>query len=159
MPIIKIIREVILLNKIQKEKRKYGMKDFKKDVKETVITIAIIVLIAIVIGHITNRFIPSGTSWTYLKYDNKLYVLCSPEVINPEQLKRIKLTKVGTVKKEIFALFKPKSNNVSNGLKKGTEIYTSDRGEIIIKFKDQFHHLEDTAAADGWGNGTQIRLH
>jgi len=132
---------------------------FYKRFKETVITIIIIALICIVAGEIINRCIPSGTAWTYLRYDDKLYVLCSPEIINQEHLKMNKLTKVGTVKKEIFALSKPKSNNVSNGLKKGTEIYTSDKGEVIIKFKDEFHPLEDTATTDGWGNGMQVRLH
>jgi len=68
-------------------------------------------------------------------------------------------TKLETVKREIFAFFKPRSNNVSNGLKKGTEIYSSDVGEVLIKFKGEFHPLEDTAKADGWGNGMQVRLH
>ena len=67
---------------------------FYKRCKETVIA-----LICIAVGNIINRCNPSGSAWTYLKYDDKLYVLCSSEVLNSEQLKRVKITKVGTVKK------------------------------------------------------------
>ena len=140
-------------------KEKYSIKAFLKDVKVTAVTIIVIAIICVIVGNIVNRYIPSRTAWTYLKYDNKLYVLCSPEILTQEQLKSIKLTKVGTVKREIFAFFKPRSNNVSNGFKKGTEIYSSDVGEVLIKFKGEFHSLEDTATADGWGNGIQVRLH
>ena len=150
--------EVILLSKMERKKVKYKMRNIIKDVKETVFAIIIIALICIVAGKIINRCIPSGVVWTYLKYDNTLYVLCSP-VVDPEQVKEVKKTKIGTVKKEIFVFLKPKSNNESNGFRKGTEIYTSDTGQVIIKFKDEFYPLENTATADGWGNGVQIRLH
>ena len=62
-------------------KEKYSIKAFVKDVKVTAVTIIVIAIICVIVGNIVNRYIPSGTAWTYLKYDNKLYVLCSLDLI------------------------------------------------------------------------------
>ena len=97
--------------------------------KDLIVTIAIILLIYEFSPMIVNRFVPSDMCFTYLRDNNKLYVLCSP-VGNPEELKGVRLTKAGTVRKEILFFLKPKANGVSNGIKRGTEIFTSSKGKI-----------------------------
>lgn len=126
--------------------------------KDLIVTIIIILLIYEFSPMLVNRFIPSDLCWTYLRYNNKLYVICSPAAADPQELKGIRLTKAGTVRKEILFFLKPKANGVSNGIKRGTEIFTSNSGRVAVKFKNKYYILEDTAEADGWGNGASLRL-
>lgn len=125
--------------------------------KDLIVAIVVILLIYEISPMIINRFIPSDLCFTYLRYNNKLYVIMS-SVGNPPELKGIRLTKVGTVRKEILFFLKPKANGVSNGLKRGTEIFTSSRGKVIIKFKNKYYFLED-AEFDGGGGGIPVYLH
>lgn len=126
--------------------------------KDLIVAIVVILLIYEISPIIINRFIPSDLCWTYLRYNNKLYVICTPVAANPQELKGIKLTKASTVRKEILFFLKPKANGVSNGIKRGTEIFTSSSGRVVVKFKNKYYFLEDTAEADGWGNGASLRL-
>ncbi len=124
--------------------------------------IYLFILISVIIICIISWYNTAEIKWAYLKYNNKLYVLNSvDESSNPST--GTKLTKVGTTEKEISILSVPKSNNVSNGLPKGTEIYITDRttseNEVVIKFRDRFYALIDTDKAENWGNGMIVRLH
>jgi hypothetical protein len=63
---------------------------------------------------------------------------------------------------KIPIIFKPRFNNVSNGLPNGTEIYTSgkpDEFEVTIKFKGKYYPMENTANDSQWGNGRAVRLY
>lgn len=127
--------------------------------KDLIVAIVVILLIYEISPMIVNRFIPSELCFTYLRYNNKLYVICSPAAANPQELKGIRLIKAGTVRKEILFFLKPKTNGESNGIKRGTEIFTSSSGRVAVKFKNKYYLLEDTTAADGFGNGASVRLH
>lgn len=120
-----------------------------------------ITMLGTVMFSITNWYNTAEITWTYLKYKDNLYVLNTPETLEPPEVNN--LTQIGIVEREISRFFKPESNNVSNGLRKGTEIFidnrTSETYALIIKFKDKFYKFVNTANADGWGNGIMVRLH
>ncbi|MGE5629162.1 MAG: hypothetical protein ACM3X7_13820 [Solirubrobacterales bacterium] len=83
-------------------------------------------------------------NWTFLKYNNNLYVLNTP--IPVEESEVCNLIKVGKVEKEIPRIFNPEYNNVSNGLPEGTDIYINNRTfystlNVVIKYKDKFYEL------------------
>ena len=100
--------------------------------------------------------------WTYLKYNNILYVLNmdSPED-DEEIIKNLEL--VGTVSKKIPKYFEPIENNTSNGIPKGIEIFKDkyeypDYSGIYILVNDKYYHLSNTETAEGWGNGIQANF-
>ena len=100
--------------------------------------------------------------WTYLKYNNILYVL---NVESPEDdEKRIKnLELIGNVSKKIPKYFEPIENNTSNGIPKGIEIFKDkyeypDYSGIYILVNDKYYHLSNTETAEGWGNGIKANF-
>ena len=100
--------------------------------------------------------------WTYLKYNNILYVL---NVESPEDdEKRIKnLELIGNVSKKIPKYFEPIENNTSNGIPKGIEIFKEKYentvpSAIYILVNSDYYILDNTETADGWGNGIKANF-
>ncbi|MDT8715900.1 hypothetical protein IAI10_04470 [Clostridium sp. 19966] len=122
----------------------------KKALKRFILFSVVILSVKI----INNWYATTTINWTYLKYNNKLYVLCEPGNAAIVNEAKPTLKKIGEVEREIPIFFTPTHNKVSNGLPKGTEVYTSENWEIIIKFKGMLYPLQDTTQKDtNWGNG------
>lgn len=70
--------------------------------KDLIVTILIIFLIYEFSPMLVNRFVPSDLCFTYLRYNNKLYVICSPAAADPQKLKGIRLTKAALLRKRYY---------------------------------------------------------
>ncbi len=131
-----------------------------KKIKENLSVIVKIIVISIITLGIIKWYKTAEINWTYLKYNNNLYALDTYKAIE-EPLDETKLSRLGQVDKEVPIFIKP--NNVSNGLPRGTEIYTliktSDKYEVIVKFKNKFYTLVNIEHVEGWGNGVKARLY
>lgn len=121
-----------------------------------------ILILVLVIGLVGIKYSKYNKSygWTYLKYNDTLYVLNldSPE---DKEEKINNLEFVGVVKKKIPKLFEPIANNSSNGIPKGVKFFkdkNSVDNNIYILVKGKYYPLSNIETAEGWGNGIKANF-
>lgn len=120
----------------------------------------IVIMIIIAFGIKYSRYNKSD-GWTYIKYNNALYVLNmdSPED-NEEIIKNFEL--VGTVNKKIPKYFEPIDNNTSNGIPKDVQIFKGNKigdfSNIYILVNNKYYPLSNIETAEGWGNGIKANF-
>lgn len=120
----------------------------------------IVIMIIIAFGIKYSRYNKSD-GWTYIKYNNALYVLNmdSPED-NEEIIKNFEL--VGTVNKKIPKYFEPIDNNTSNGIPEDVQIFRGNKigdfSNIYILVNNKYYPLSNIETAEGWGNGIKANF-
>lgn len=120
----------------------------------------IVIMIIIAFGIKYSRYNKSD-GWTYIKYNNALYVLNmdSPED-NEEIIKNFEL--VGTVNKKIPKYFEPIDNNTSNGIPEDVQIFKDNKigdfSNIYILVDNKYYPLSNIETAEGWGNGIKANF-
>lgn len=120
----------------------------------------IVIMIIIAFGIKYSRYNKSD-GWTYIKYNNALYVLNmdSPED-NEEIIKNFEL--VGTVNKKIPKYFEPIDNNTSNGIPEDVQIFKDNKigdfSNIYILVNNKYYPLSNIETAEGWGNGIKANF-
>lgn len=134
--------------------RRCFIKIMIKNKKKLILSlIFFIILISLTIY--VNKFNANG--WTYLKYNNILYVLNIDTPIAYEETKE--LNKVSVIKKNTLPFLKPNRNNTSNGIPKGIEIYSSSQNDdIYILSNKKFYKLDNISTSDDWGNGIKTKF-
>ena len=127
-------------------------------VKKFIIILAVIIIGLFSFYKITGLS-ESSMGWTYVKFENKLYVINTDYKIPKDDYNKYIGDKLGTINNKVPNYFKPASNSSSNGFPVGTELYRDISNDgLIVKFNNNFYSLCDTSTAEGWGNGIIIKV-
>lgn len=104
---------------------------------------------------ILTVFIKSN-GWTYVKYNNELYITNTSGM---QDVSDIISEKVGQVEIKVSSFLKPIINNSSNGFTKGSEIYKSKiENTILIKYNGKFFQGVNVKETENWGNGIKLNF-
>ncbi|MBO3399100.1 hypothetical protein JJB71_16425 [Clostridium perfringens] len=129
--------------------------------KKVIFLFGLIVIMIIIAFGIKYSKYNKSDGWTYIKYNNALYVLNmdSPED-NEEIIKNFEL--VGTVNKKIPKYFEPIDNNTSNGIPEDVQIFKDNKigdfSNIYILVNNKYYPLSNIETAEGWGNGIKANF-